>query len=318
MTIKVGIVGLGVVGQRLIQQFFTHEDFVITAFCDINEALCKKTSESFGNIPYYTNYKDLLKNEEISLVYVAVPPAYHYEVVMAAFEYNKHVLCEKPLANSLKEAEEMLNKAKERNVVHAIHFPLPYDIPFQLLQNALHNETIGELKRITLKMHFHQWPRPWQQTPWIGKREQGGFIREIMPHYLQMITNLFGEAQTSSCSIHYPENGVDSELEVLATLKLKNDVTVLVDGLVGQAEQENISFTVHGSNQSFSIDNWREVRVANNNELFIKLPTDHLETNRKLLNELKKSIQNEEAFLIDFEEGFKVQRVLESILEIGK
>ncbi|WP_096154477.1 Gfo/Idh/MocA family protein [Bacillus sp. FJAT-45066] len=318
MTIKVGIVGLGVVGQRLIHQIFKHEDFEIAALCDLNEAICMKTSESLGNIPYYTDYRELLEIGEIQLIYVAVPPAFHYEVVMAAFDHGKHVLCEKPLANSLKEAEEMLHKANEMNVVHAIHFPLPYDIPFQLLHNAVQSETIGELKRITLKMHFHEWPRPWQQTPWIGKREQGGFIREIMPHYLQMIVHLYGEMQTTTCTINYPENGVDSELEILATLTLKNGVKVMVDGLVGQAEQEHISFIVHGSNQSFAIDNWREVSVANNNEAFKNMPTDHLESNRTLLDELKKAIQNESAFLINFEEGLKVQKVLESILESGE
>ena len=318
MTIKVGIVGLGVVGQRLIQQFFKHEDYQIAALCDLNESLCIKTSESFGNVPYVTDYNEVVKNEEIDLIYVAVPPKFHFEVVMAAFENGKHVLCEKPLANSLEEAEVMLNKAVEKSLVHAIHFPLPYDIPFQLLQNAIHNKAIGELKRISIKMHFHEWPRPWQQTPWIGKREQGGFIREIMPHYLQIITHLFGEFQCSTCQINYPENGEDSEKEVLATLTLENGVTVMVDGLVGQAEQEHISFIVHGTNQSFSIDNWREVRVANLKEKFKQMPTDHLETNRTLLNELKKAIHKEDAFLIDFHEGFKVQKILESILEKGK
>ncbi|MDX5475144.1 MAG: Gfo/Idh/MocA family oxidoreductase [Bacillaceae bacterium] len=318
MTIKVGIIGLGVVGQRLIQQFFKHENFEIAAICDVNESLCINTSESFGNIPYFTDYSELVNNEEIELIYVAVPPKLHHEVVMAAFENRKHVLCEKPLANTLEEAEEMHNKAIEKNVVNAIHFPLPYDIPFQLLQNAVHNKTIGELKRITLKLHFHEWPRPWQQTPWIGKREQGGFIREIMPHYLQIITHLFGELQTSNCYINYPENEVDSELEVLATLTLENGVTVMVDGLVGQAEQEHISFIVHGTKQSFSIDNWREVRVANKNEMFKQMPTDHLETNRTLLNELKKAIHNGDGFLINFHEGLKVQKILESILENKK
>ncbi len=203
---KVGIVGLGVIGQRLISEFKKSSNIQIEALCDYNVELLQKTAEQCEDPQCFRDYRDLLRLKEIDFVYVAVPPAVHYEVVMAAFMNNKHVLCEKPLANSEQEAKEMLAAAEKSGLIHAMHFPLVYEKAFAFIEKQLNEAAFGEIKRITLKMHFDQWPRPWQQTNWINSRLQGGFIREISPHYLQIILHFFGQIIEVSSIVDYPQN----------------------------------------------------------------------------------------------------------------
>lgn len=313
---KVGVVGLGVVGQRLISAFQNNENTQITAVCDYNETLAKETAVECGDISYFSDYKDLIQRKEIDFVYVAVPPAVHYEVVMFAFQHNKHVLCEKPLANSEEEAEAMLRAAEESGLIHAMHFPLVYEKAFAIIEDLLSKDSFGEIKRINLKMHFDQWPRPWQQTNWINSRKQGGFIREISPHYLQMILHFFGPVKEVKSYVDYPSNQEQSEQAVIAMLNLENGVRVLIDGLAGQAEKEEIAFTIHGEKQSLTLLNWREVKLANKGEAWKDIKDSELVGSKgSLVEQLVNRLNNEQAFLVGFKEGLQVQRVLEQLIQ---
>ncbi|TYS62559.1 Gfo/Idh/MocA family oxidoreductase [Sutcliffiella horikoshii] len=312
---KVGIVGLGVVGQRLISSFQNNDNIQIAAVCDNNENLAKETAIKCGNISYFSDYKELIQLKEIDFVYVAVPPAVHYDVVMFAFQHNKHVLCEKPLANSEEEAEAMVHAAEESGLVHAMHFPLVYEKAFATIEDHIRKGSFGKIKRITLKMHFDQWPRPWQQTNWIGSRKQGGFIREISPHYLQMILHFFGSVKEVKSYVDYPSNPELSEQAVIGMLELESGVRVLIDGLAGQAENEEIAFIIHGEKQSLTLLNWREVKLANKGEIWKDIKDSELLSSKgSLVEHFVSRLNNEQAFLVGFKEGLQVQRVLEQLI----
>ncbi|MCA1319488.1 Gfo/Idh/MocA family oxidoreductase [Bacillus tianshenii] len=313
---RVGIVGLGVIGQRLISEFNKSSAIEIAGICDRQVELAKQTSTELNGVPFYTDYKDLIQQDDVDFIYVAVPPAIHHDVVMAAFAQKKHVLCEKPLANSDQEGLNMLNEGQKTGLIHAMHFPLAYQKAFFFMKGLVDEGSLGDIRRIYLKMHFPEWPRPWQQTPWIGKREQGGFIREITPHYLQMILALFGPVKQVTSSVEFPEDETTSELGVIATIELESGLKILVDGLVGQAGKEHISFTIHGTEQSVALDDWRIVKTANKGEDWQQV--DLSETNLphySLIDEMVKKLDGEDAYLVGFNEGYAVQKVLEKLLE---
>ncbi|WP_078380413.1 Gfo/Idh/MocA family protein [Sutcliffiella halmapala] len=312
---KVGIVGLGVIGQRLISEFKKSSHIEIAGVCDSNETLAEKTAIECGGIAHFTSYEELMQKKEIDFIYVAVPPAIHFKIVMAAFSHNKHVLCEKPLANSEQEAILMLQEAERKELIHAMHFPLAYQQAFAFMKKLVAEKTLGEIRRIHLKMHFPQWPRAWQQTNWIGSREQGGFIREITPHYLHIIQRLFGSIKKVESAVEFPVDPKSSELGVIATLELENGIKILVDGLVGQAEKEHIAFVIHGTKQSVSLEDWRIVKVAQQEEEWVRMDLANIVLPRyDLVEELVKKLNGKDAYIINFQEGLEVQKVLEKII----
>ncbi|MGM0835233.1 MAG: Gfo/Idh/MocA family protein [Bacillota bacterium] len=313
---RVGIVGLGVIGQRLISEFKKSSAIKISGICDRQKELAEQTSIELGGVPFYTDYHELIKQENVDFVYVAVPPAIHYNVVIAAFAHNKHVLCEKPLANSEQEGLDMLNEGQKTGLIHAMHFPLAYQKAFFFMRELVEQGSLGDIRRIHLKMHFPEWPRPWQQTPWIGKREQGGFIREITPHYLQMILSLFGPVKQVQSSVEFPSDETASELGVIATIELESGIKVLVDGLVGQAEKEHLSLSIHGTEHSVALDDWRIVKSAKKGEEWHQVDLNELNLPQyNLIEEMVKKLNGDDAFLVGFDEGYAVQRVLEKIIE---
>ncbi|PLR87167.1 Gfo/Idh/MocA family protein [Bacillus sp. V33-4] len=314
-NLKIGIIGLGAVGKRLLEQFAIHANVTVEMLCDTNPALAKETSEQYSNIPWTTNYDEILKNKQIDWVYIAVPPKYHYQIVISAIESGKHILCEKPLANSYEEAKEMYEKAQEAGIIHAMNFPTPYSSAFQVIQEKVQKQTVGEIKRIEVKGYFHEWPRPWQQNNWIASKEQGGFTREVFPHYLQIILQLFGKLTVEHAKNLFPADDRRSEESMMAFLKLEDGTPVLLDGVSDIALEEKISFTIYGTQETISLHDWRILKVGGNGEKPEEIPLETKNSLVHLIDELVKAHNGHDSELVTFEQGFAVQAVLEKLLK---
>src|SRR5579884_4140054 len=79
-----------------------------------------------AGIDAYDDYRRLLDRPDVQLVTVSAPAPLHHEMTLAALERGKHVICEKPFATTLEQAEDMLRRAQAAGVVHAIDFEFRY------------------------------------------------------------------------------------------------------------------------------------------------------------------------------------------------
>jgi predicted dehydrogenase len=313
--IKVGIIGLGAIGERLLWQFVKHPQTVVAAICDTNTARLNELKEKIENVEVYKDYRDLIADPSIELVYVAVPPKFHHAIVLETAKAGKHILCEKPLANSFIETEEMLSAVVEANIVHAINFPLAYSSAVQTLKSTFASGDFGKLKRVELKMHFPQWPRNWQQNPWIAGREQGGFIREITPHYIQLLQDFFGELTYVQSFIDYPSNPEDCEVGVIAKLELHDGTPLVIDGLSGIGRNEEISFKLYGDEGTLALRNWGQLEGESLERSAYPIEIIDNEEHQDLITEMIKAMEGKEARIISFKDGNNIQRVLEQVLQ---
>ncbi len=114
-TIRVGIIGCGgIAGSKHMPSLKKVKDCEMVAFCDIIEERAQKAAKKFGtpDAKYYTDYKELLKDESIDVVHVCTPNRSHSFITVDALEAGKHVMCEKPMAINTEEAKKMLDAAK--------------------------------------------------------------------------------------------------------------------------------------------------------------------------------------------------------------
>ena len=138
---------------RLLPQYT--EKIELVAICDSDESsLHREVAEAGIHPRLYTDYRQLLGEVPLDLVYIAVPPSLHYDVARIAFEKGVHVFCEKPLANSLAEARSLVELAEESNVLHAVHFSLPLDPAVLKLQKLLEDQAIGKIQSMYLYLSF--------------------------------------------------------------------------------------------------------------------------------------------------------------------
>lgn len=310
--IKVGVIGLGAIGQRLIKGFENHSETVIAAVCDTAEERTKEVAKQLGGIPAFNDHKEMLEKVDLDLVYVAVPPKFHHAVASDVLEKGIHILCEKPLANSLEEAESLKNQAESAGVVHAMNFPLNYSQAAKSFEKMIKENYIGKLRRLQLKMHFPEWPRPWQQNAWVASKEQGGYVLEVGIHYIQQIQKIFGPVTVNNMQIQFPEDPFASENAILANLELSDGTPVMIDGLSQIAGEEEIAFTAYGTEGTLSLLNWGELKGGKLGEAITPLEADSSLAD-SLIDNLVKAVKGKEAVIIDFAAGYDAQIVLEEL-----
>jgi predicted dehydrogenase len=311
-TVQVGVIGLGAIGARLIEGFQRTEGTQVIAVCDALEAQAQNVAERLGGIAWYTDYQDLLNNPEIDLVYVAVPPKFHRDIVLAALAAKKHVLCEKPLANSLEEAAEMKDAAKQAGVITAMNFPLNYQGAVPKFEQLLQEGYMGNLERLELKMHFPQWPRAWQQNAWVAGREQGGFVLEVGVHFIQMMQRVFGPITRVKSELTFPADPQACETGIDAQLELADGTPITIDGKSGVAGEEIISFTAYGDKGQLTLLNWGDLIGSQNGAPLQPIPQEVVPV-PLLLKNLVSAIAGEPAALYDFEVGYNAQVILEAL-----
>jgi predicted dehydrogenase len=312
MTVRVGVIGLGAIGERVIHKFIQHPETEVVAVCDVNEDRLTSIKEKY-NVGTYTNYQDMLQDESLSLVYLAVPPKYHHRIALDVIAAKKNLLCEKPLANSIEEAEEMVAAAEEAKIVNAINFPMVYSNVFQKFKELILSGKIGHVNRVEVHMHFTTWPRAWQQNEWIASREQGGFIREVGPHYIQMLLEVFGGVENIQSFVDYPEDPTLCEKGFVSRMELQNGTTVLFNGLSGIGQKEHISFKVFGDRGTIDLTNWSVLSISEGDSTPAVYPLQRVEE-IDLVAELVKAMGGENGQLVSFKEGYEVQLVLEKLL----
>lgn len=309
---NIGIIGAGVVAERIINASNNHPRSNIKAIYDINTDRLREITEKYG-LKAVDSYDVLLEDKDIDIIYLAVPPKYHYPIAMDILKTDKHFICEKPLANSTDEAEEMYKIAKNKNIVHGMNFPTIYMKSYEKIEELLREGFIGDLIRVEFQGYFTHWPRPWQQNNWITSREQGGFVREVVTHYIQMIQRLFGNIEDVSSFIDYPENPQISEKSIIARGMVKG-VPVLINGVTDVGMEEELCFKIFGTEGSIYLKNWRELWIATKETALEKLDIKEENHLVDLLDNVFKAIEGEKAKIVDFEEGYKTHMIIEKLL----
>ncbi|UEG54209.1 Gfo/Idh/MocA family oxidoreductase [Mucilaginibacter daejeonensis] len=112
----------------------------------------RKVAAQYGipekNIYNYQNFDDIKNNPDIDAVYIVLPNSMHHEFVIRSAKAGKHVLCEKPMANSSKEAQEMIDACKKAGKKLMIAYRIQYEPNNKLIKDLVRNKTHGQVKVI--------------------------------------------------------------------------------------------------------------------------------------------------------------------------
>jgi len=311
--IGIGIIGLGAIGERLINTFIKHPRTDIVGVYDVDTNRMKEISTKF-ELTSVDSYDELIENDKIDMIYIAVPPKYHYEIALKVMKADKHVLCEKPLASSVDEAEKMLNAANESQVVHGMNFPLYYGYAYNQIKKLLAENTLGVIKRIELTAVFPVWPRTWQQNNWINTKEEGGFVREVFTHFVQLIQSSFGEINNLQSFVEYPENPLESETGIIAIGELKNKIKLVFNGLTGVDQKEDLKLTIYGENGSVEMLNWRDLFTTLNGGERTLVTPESVDATYDLIDAFYSAIDGKSNNLVTFEDGYYTTKIVEMLL----
>ena len=166
----IGIIGCGYWGPNLIRNFSSIKDCRVKYICDLDAERLATVHEQFPQTTPVSDFKQLLADPELDAVAIATPVSTHHPLAIAALSAGKHVLVEKPLAASVAQAEEMVQKAREANRVLLVDHTFIYTGAVQKMKQLVTADELGDLLyfdsvRVNLGLFQHDINVIWDLAP---------------------------------------------------------------------------------------------------------------------------------------------------------
>ena len=176
-TIKAAIVGTGFIGPAHLEALRRIPNVEVVALVEVNQELADEKAKQLG-IPRAYVFADMLKQDDIDVVHICTPNFLHYSQAKAVLEAEKHVVCEKPLAISLEEAEDLVKIAKTTGLVNAVHFNLRYYPMVRQMKVMREKGELGEVYSI-MGSYLQDWLFLQNDYNWRLEPDKSGDSRAI-------------------------------------------------------------------------------------------------------------------------------------------
>ena len=234
--LKVAIIGAGIGGEHLAAYRMLPDQFSVVMICDLDEERARSIVAG-DQISVSSDLSDVLSNPEIDIVDVCLPPHLHFSTAVAALKAGKHVICEKPLAGSLQEVDELglVSKQADRCIFPVFQYRFG---PAMDQLNALGRAGLaGRPYAASLETHWSRgadyYAVPWRGT-WAG--EQGGAVLGHAIHNHDLLTHILGPIAELSAFATTRVNDIETEDCAAISFRMESGVVATSSITLGAAD----------------------------------------------------------------------------------
>jgi predicted dehydrogenase len=236
-SIGLCLIGAGRAGMIHARNFVSRVPHAhMVAVSDVVAESAQAAAKELGIDCWYTDYQEALKNEEVDAVIVVTPTKYHHDIVIAAANAKKHILCEKPMAMTKEECEEMIEAAKANNVKLQIGFMRRFDESFRRAKEIIDSGAIGDVVLVKSLTHGPSTPHEWM----YDIEKSNGPLAEVNSHDIDTLRWLSGSEAESLYAMagNYrcedaKEKYPDFYDTVVMNVRMKNGSMGNIDGAQG-------------------------------------------------------------------------------------
>jgi len=221
--VNFGVVGVGGIAEIAhLPAIHKSEKAQLTAVCDIDKKRADATAKKWGAQATYYSMEEMVQNKEIDAIIVATPNVYHKENVILAANAKKNILCEKPLATNLKDAEEMISVCKTNNVLLQVGFSERFWNQTEIAKTLIEQGVIGEVYgfKATLNEKWGLFPAATDYRYDLSL-SGGACIIDLAIHRIDLARYLVGEIERVCADITHvsiPYN-VDDNVWILCSFR---------------------------------------------------------------------------------------------------
>jgi predicted dehydrogenase len=317
MTIKVAIIGLGIMGRRMLEHMQLHSDYEPDYLWDPEENACKLAVKENPQAHIMENPSDAIKAAD--LVYLACPPVVRKAYALEAARSGKALFLEKPFGVDVEDSVDLVKQLEGYAVPTAVNFSQASGIALTDLLEAKDRGDMGSILGVDMIITYPSWPRQWQkEADWLRFKAEGGMTREVISHFLFFSERVLGPLKVVSANTTYPDDPLLCETEVLARLESKEGCPVNILASVGGVQPDRQEFTIKGSLKSRRISEFYKDAESGGGE-FIMLrddPSDPRALSLKgQLDDLSLNVKGLPNRLATIQEALRVQRLVEFILK---
>ena len=306
-----GIIGFGKMGRQYVDCFKIKSDLFRLS------GISSKTSSNIKELNFYNSYEDLIKVKEIDAIYISTLNNTHRDLVILANNYNKKILCEKPLGMNFSEVQELhtLLKKKEESFLEAIAYRAHPIIP--IIFEILNDKEIGQIKKIESNFGFKV-RKIKKESRLFNKKVGGGAILDLGCYPLSFF-NLFDkkkDIKVIKSNFELCETDVDIDGEI--SLKIDNRIDAI--GKVSLRENLENKCRIYCENSIITIPspwlptNKTFIEIETKSRYFKRLISSNKNVYQHLLEAssiffLKK--ENKSKFLVGIDESLKISKIID-------
>lgn len=236
MKRTVAIIGAGIGAQHLAGYAALPERFRVKTVCDLDETRGRNLADKCEGTGFTTDVDEVLSDPEIDIVDVCLPPHLHCQACLGALDAGKDVVCEKPLACSLSEADRLIERSRRAGGKIFPVFQYRYGPGMTQLRMLIDSGIAGRCYAGTLETH---WDRPesyydigWRGT-WAG--EQGGAVLGHAIHIHDLLMSLLGPVAQVFADVATRVNNIEVEDCAALSVRMCNGTLVTSSITLGAA-----------------------------------------------------------------------------------
>jgi predicted dehydrogenase len=216
-TLRVALVGCGNIAKKHVAALVQlGKAFQVTAVCDSSssrmEAFAEEACRShYPNVKLFTSLDDMLEGDDAELIVIATGSDSHGQLALRSLRAGRHVLAEKPLSLSLKEAKEAAAEARSRGLKLAVSLQARYLPQLNALKTAVEEGRLGLLAHGIVSMRWNRSEPYYRERPWRDDWSSGGglFMNQCI-HYIDLLQWLMGPV----VSVHAEASAIGQRLHV--------------------------------------------------------------------------------------------------------
>lgn len=232
--INVCLIGCGRAGLIHAKNINTQIDNAsLVAICDPSEDSLNRMKKELGEISTFKNYKKAIEVKDIDAIIIATPTEFHKEIAIYAAEHGKHIFCEKPMASTEQECEEIIQATQKNNVKLQIGFMRRFDTSFQRAKEMIEEGKIGDIALIKSLTRGPSHPKSWMYDIYnnygpIGEVNSHDFdtLRWFAESEVESIHTVGDNFQSPEIKADYP----DYYDTVSMNIKFENGMIGHIDG----------------------------------------------------------------------------------------
>ncbi|MCY6483560.1 Gfo/Idh/MocA family oxidoreductase [Clostridium aestuarii] len=238
--LRFAIIGCGRISYKHIEGLvYNREEAVLAATCDVDITKAEAKKEEYMEkmqeqleVNVYKDYKEMLEKEKIDVVTIATESGYHPEIAIYCMNKGKHAVVEKPMALSMKDANEMIKVARENGVKLSICHQNRFNKPIQQLREAIEENRFGKLINGTARILWNRNMGYYEQAPWRGTwKLDGGTLMNQCIHNIDLLQWMMGgEIDTVYAQCDTFIRDIEAEDFGAVIIRFKNGSIGIVEG----------------------------------------------------------------------------------------
>lgn len=235
MSLKYAIIGCGRISPNHIAAAVENE-LNIVAVCDLDEHKMNETISTFNlssTVKKYRDYKQMLRSESLELIAICTESGNHAEIALDCIDHGHNIIIEKPIALSLEEADEIIKRAKEKNVKVSACHQNRFNKSIQKLREAVEEGRFGKLMHGTAHIRWNRGEDYYKQAPWRGTWGQdGGALMNQCIHNIDLLRWMMGNeiVEVVGMTDNLVHNFIQAEDLGLALVKFANGSYGVIEG----------------------------------------------------------------------------------------